>query len=336
MPLVLLYQPRQKGFSLVELLISVVISLIVLAGVVQLVFNSKKSSITNQEVSEIQDNARFVMDIISREIRLAGYKGCATNGATFSSIVSKDASKVHPLIGLSAASGFAPLTVYTNAAPHADITNAKANTDSIMLWYGGISSDILLKEHNPATNKFIVFDSSGFNADFKADTPVMVVDAKCESVGVFVATPNTSDKSLAYTSDKNCSGSLKSGLNCGSAPPAGGGGGPFLTGSRILPFVAAGYYVGTSVANASKYALKRISIKIASGTITYTTDEIAPNVINLKIQYVLDNGTNTTVNAASPDWTKIKAVKVTLTFASDANNPLEKTISSTIQIRNRI
>ncbi|MFT7688194.1 MAG: type IV pilus assembly protein PilW [Candidatus Azotimanducaceae bacterium] len=65
-----------KGFSLVELMISLALGSIVSAGVVQLfVANSETQSLLIGQ-SRMQESARFSLAFIAREVRQAGYRGC--------------------------------------------------------------------------------------------------------------------------------------------------------------------------------------------------------------------------------------------------------------------
>ncbi len=67
---------RVKGFSLVELMISLALGSVVTAGVVQLfVANSETHSLL-QGQSRMQESARFALDFIGRDVRKAGYRGC--------------------------------------------------------------------------------------------------------------------------------------------------------------------------------------------------------------------------------------------------------------------
>lgn len=64
---------RQQGLSLVELLVSMAIALLVLAGVVQTFLTSKQAYLYNEQLGFIQENARFALDRIARDISRAGY-----------------------------------------------------------------------------------------------------------------------------------------------------------------------------------------------------------------------------------------------------------------------
>jgi type IV pilus assembly protein PilW len=68
----------QRGFSLVEILIAMSVGMVVL-GLVYNVFTLLSKQFTKQEVVvEMQQNARMAMDIITREILLAGYNPART------------------------------------------------------------------------------------------------------------------------------------------------------------------------------------------------------------------------------------------------------------------
>ncbi len=62
------------GFSILEVLIAIVISLILLAGVLQIFLNSKNTYNLDTGYAELQENGRFIENYIIHTIRLAGYR----------------------------------------------------------------------------------------------------------------------------------------------------------------------------------------------------------------------------------------------------------------------
>lgn len=66
-----------KGFTLVEIMISMVISLILLLGVSQIFSSNKRSSNVSGGLARVQENARFALKKMSADMRRAGYVGCA-------------------------------------------------------------------------------------------------------------------------------------------------------------------------------------------------------------------------------------------------------------------
>lgn len=67
----------QNGVTLVELMVALVITLILSAGVIQIFLSSSQSYRLHEAVSRIQENARFAIWELQREVRMAGFVGCA-------------------------------------------------------------------------------------------------------------------------------------------------------------------------------------------------------------------------------------------------------------------
>lgn len=68
---------RAAGFSLIELMVAMVIGLLLLGGLVTLMVNSKKNYAQQDYAARLQENARFAVQFLSYDIRMAGYYGCS-------------------------------------------------------------------------------------------------------------------------------------------------------------------------------------------------------------------------------------------------------------------
>jgi type IV pilus assembly protein PilW len=68
---------RQSGLSLVEILVAVTLSLILAAGVGQIYVANKQTYRLQDAQGRMQENARYAFEVISRDLRQAGYRGCA-------------------------------------------------------------------------------------------------------------------------------------------------------------------------------------------------------------------------------------------------------------------
>ncbi len=64
----------EAGFSVVEVMIALVVGLVVVAGVGQMYLGSKQSYRLNEAQSRMQEDGRFALEYLARNIRLAGYK----------------------------------------------------------------------------------------------------------------------------------------------------------------------------------------------------------------------------------------------------------------------
>lgn len=64
---------KQRGLSIVELLVAVVIGMLLLTGVIQVFFASKQTYSSNEAASRLQENGRFALEFIAQSARHAGY-----------------------------------------------------------------------------------------------------------------------------------------------------------------------------------------------------------------------------------------------------------------------
>lgn len=66
-----------QGMTLIEILISLVIGLVLMTGVISLMINSKRAYNVQNDLAGLQENARFGVDFIAKDARMAGYQGCS-------------------------------------------------------------------------------------------------------------------------------------------------------------------------------------------------------------------------------------------------------------------
>ncbi len=74
-----LFRGNQQGLTLIEILVAMTISLVLLAGVVQILAGSKASYRINEAHSRLQENGRFALQMMAEDIRMAGFWGCLGN-----------------------------------------------------------------------------------------------------------------------------------------------------------------------------------------------------------------------------------------------------------------
>lgn len=72
---------KQKGLSLVELMVAIVLGLILVAGVIELFVNNRQVYRVQDAQSRLQENGRYAIKVLTQSIERAGYLGCATRSA---------------------------------------------------------------------------------------------------------------------------------------------------------------------------------------------------------------------------------------------------------------
>jgi type IV pilus assembly protein PilW len=67
---------KQKGFGLIELLIAILLSTVISIAIVQVFGRNKSSYIAHEDVSRLQENGRYAIQLLSKEVRASDYWGC--------------------------------------------------------------------------------------------------------------------------------------------------------------------------------------------------------------------------------------------------------------------
>jgi len=62
--------------TLIEIMIALLIGAFLLGGVLQIFVSSKQTNRMQENLSRLQENGRFAMNFLTRDIRMAGYWGC--------------------------------------------------------------------------------------------------------------------------------------------------------------------------------------------------------------------------------------------------------------------
>ena len=72
----------QQGFTLVELMTAVLITVVIVAATMTTIVTSNRANVVNTQVADTQQNVRLAIDLLSRDIKLAGYNYNATDPTT--------------------------------------------------------------------------------------------------------------------------------------------------------------------------------------------------------------------------------------------------------------
>ncbi len=75
-----------KGYSPIEILIAVAISMVVMGGVYSTFKGSTDTFRYQESMARLQENGRFAVEILNREMRMAGYTGCSNVSVPFNAL----------------------------------------------------------------------------------------------------------------------------------------------------------------------------------------------------------------------------------------------------------
>ena len=139
---------RARGFTLVELLVSLLIGLFLLGGLLTLVQNNKRTFTTQNSLAQLQDGERLAMSVMTDVIQTAGYfptpqsitAGQALPAATVNGTVWAKAQVVSGVDGAGATGDTVSVRYETNSGDGILSCNGTSNTSGADVLPGPITT----------------------------------------------------------------------------------------------------------------------------------------------------------------------------------------------------
>lgn len=361
------------GYTLVELLISMAIGLFLVSGVIRVMLDTKETYLLSEEIAYIQESARFALDELSYDIRMAGYMGCNQGGALTNTI--NDNSWPFLARGII---GFEQGDVGVPAQFAADVA---VGTDVLIVNRGDPNDRVTVESHTPPAATIHLTDT----IDFKTGDVLVIASANCDNMAIFQRTgPNSSNtKQIVHNtggsvSPGNCHKALSlpasesfGAYDCSSPPDPSDQGYEYPPGSTIMRFSSNAYFIKPSPATGLKSLFKQSLIN-SGGSATTVAREVTTGIEDLEVIYGVDNDatpdgvvdryfsasgiTDTEGNSGNSyvGWDRVISLRITMVLRSvrfafpentlvslgdgDVYNDryMRQKVSSTIRIRNRI
>jgi len=298
---------QQLGLTLIELMVTLAISGVILAGVVNIYSNSLMQSKLTGNLSSMQESGRFALEMLSRDIRMAGYTGCLNYDAAAKNaddpvyMLYKRGADNNAIFGLAGrewsgsaygGTGLAPMVtpstapIGTNggswissggAALATNYPEAIANSDVIQVW----------------TTAEVAIDASGFSATasqvevtvdsghgFKKGDVIMFANCGMIMVAQICSTSDTK-LTIVPGGSSTCGNDFNIGKDVSSLQPADANVSTFLQGLETYSFRDATYFVGKrDTGTSTPPSLYR--------GVNGTSREMVEGVENMQILYGVD------------------------------------------------
>lgn len=325
---------RQQGLSLIELLVAMLITSIVMAGVVQLLLDNRSKFSLNNEIAYIQENVRFAMDELGYELKMAGYNGCGASAKVANVVNGTDS--FYNGFGVEGWDGSESQSNFPSAF-------------SSKLWQSGRASapDAIIIRRVDSDNAYST-TSSPTNCNAAATLKIgvshpvakgtiMVVQAQdCSQVAIFQnGQQNTNHNSEQFisntgnsTSPGNCTKDMGGNGSCGNMGELTGK--CFNQGSTVMEFVGQAFYIGKSSIDQTIPALYRVKLRAneSSGNLTTNAEELLIGVENMQIKYGVDTNSlfdgeanqyvdaDEITGAGTLEWDRVVSVRLSLLMRS--------------------
>ena len=325
---------RQRGFGLIELMVSLVLGLIVVGGALVLMLSTRQATGNTENLSRVQDSVRTSYDMMTREVREASATPCDAKALVTD--VLNNAQGAAPTWWATWAEpvmGFEGGTAFPGANIGAAVAERVNGTDAVVVRYAAAFDNVAITAHNTVNTLFttnvaahgIAQDELVLVCNYR-QAAIMHVSASNQAVGTF-----THGASVAPAG--NCTAGL--GLPTACTPL--GNTYQFTAGSLVGRFIAAGWYIGNNgrpeTGGRSLYRVTRNG-----------TEEVAEGVRDMQLTYLLPGAADYVTADLVPaaNWENVTAVRFDLIFESPdsginaaTGQRLARTVAYTVNLRNQ-
>ena len=322
---------QQKGVTVVELMVALVLGIILMGGVLQIYLSTKQTFNVTESLSRLQESTRYSLDMMARDIRMAGYIPCG-RPQTIANVVNAGANDWwapvfdNPLLGFEGDAGI-------NTFPDAIKDDAAAGSDAIIILRGG-NQVAGVNFLNNASNQFILQRDLGSNwveqgSLMVACDPRHAAFFQAGALGTASTTLVSISNSTANEKPSNCTTNLG---------PAGAGvcnfpAYTFGNDAQIANYNPVIYFVAQSVSGEGFSLFKEfVNIEGTDNEVASDREELLEGVESMQLLYGVDGDLDGfaeryfQANAvAAADWPNVVSVRIGLLLASedDARDPFD-------------
>jgi type IV pilus assembly protein PilW len=333
---------KQTGFSLIELMIAITLSLVLTIGIIQIFSSSKQTSRVQDALARVQENARFALDILSHDIRMAGQLGC--NSGAHLTVAGEFKNYDSSIYGYEYADlpADSALIINNSRPERSDIVE---DTDTIIVRSAATRTIPLTDESAPITNDSITAKSAGAIDNIAPGDPMVISDCVNADM-LFVKTKDGSR--LTFDPPES------------SDPLAN----KYQSDAEVMKLNYAAYYIrvddktgnknlyrsyvngisGSPGVNAPEPLLENVeNLQIfygenVNGNIRYVrADQVGnmSNVVSVRIHLLLSTGEdNLAIDPQSYWYVNQDSDDIELQTAADGDKRLFRSFTTTIQLRN--
>ncbi len=163
----------QAGFSLVELIVAVGLSAALLFGVLQIFDANKLSSRIQQAFSEVQESGRIATELLTRDIRMADFWGCAPDTDSILDHLDTGDTDYDPSMSVTSEDGVSGQDE-VGSGVQVGLINVKAGTDILTLKGSYAMSNVRVQKPYMTVSSATIHINSG--VDIPKGTRLMITD----------------------------------------------------------------------------------------------------------------------------------------------------------------
>jgi len=311
---------QDSGFTLVEIMVALTVSLILMVGIMQLFVGNKQTSRLGSGVGEVQQTGNFAIELLAENLRMAGYIGCGNKAILTVSAINPPFTFTPPMTAdiIPAVAGFSVAGgVWAPAAPTNWVGTVPINNSDVLQVNYGSPQIATLAADMASTTANVVIAS---NPDNIAIGDIAII-GDCGNVDIFrvsaVATAGTNTSLSHAGGTQNTGGNLSKPyilINPGTGNP---------TGVQAIRFSSWIYFVrATGRLAADGSAIFALYRQNASSSPAPAAQELIEGVERMQVLYGVrqQDQTNmqyyTASNVPLTDWPLVVNIRIALLVSS--------------------
>lgn len=318
------------GFSIVELLVSLAIGLFMTSIIFGLYASMRSGFRYQDDYARLQEAGRFATELITRDMRMAGYHGCGDVTTLTNVLINADTKPLInlavPVLGYEGGSSTFPTELTSDAHPPVT-AGINPLPDAIILIGVDSSKETVVASHSPGEAKMTTGEQT-----LQAGEVLFVND--CAKATVFRMTgPAGSGKKTSVehvAESEDLTGNTTGNRTQYLGPD--GSSHQYKAGSLVARLYSNAYYIAQA-SSGTGYSLWARSLLGQTDGSPGAGTEVMEGVENMQITYGLDTDADRSANRfvkadslTTSDWPNVVSVQISLLVASRADN-----ISSTPQ-----
>lgn len=299
---------KQKGFSIVELMVALLLGLFLVSGVTAMYISSKQSYRVTDNLSRLQESMRFSLDFLSRDIRMAGYMPCRYPTNITNAITNSSSTWFLDFFNF----GIRGYEGGNSTFPPEILSDAVTGTDAIAILKGGLYS-ASVGSHNSNT---ITLQSAFPNDELEVGEVAIVCDPRQASI-FQISSRDDSAGTISYGNN----GPIYPGNATTSI-------GSYGNDALLTPYEPIIYFIAPSTQNPSVNSLKKRYLQArlngTKETAVMWEEELLEGVDSMQIMYGVDTDSDQIVNRyvtanivdSSFDWQDVITVRIGLLMST--------------------
>lgn len=307
----------QRGFTLSELMIAMVLGLLLTGSVIGVYLSNSKTAELNAVLGELQNASRTTFELMANDIRRSGYIGCGNSSRVVNVLNAANVAGSAWAIWNGGIEGF------EQPAPAINGVSPLSDTDAIRLMFGSGRS-YSVESHDAALSQLVLSSQH----QIQSGDLLILCDEALSSIFSASSTDLTSVFHEANTS--NCTAGIGFPLVCDGAA---GTVKQYAVNAMLMNFDSVSWYIAAS-SDQQSTSLFRVRNN-------NTAEEILYGVSDLQLEFMDERSRSWRDADLVVDWMDIISVRISLQFISTGVSDLAlpeqmSRMNYQVSIRNRI